>query len=197
MAEPDSKFLSVAPEPGLWLLPGGSHRLPVYCLIMCSPTPLGTVGTGHKQSPLEALDPSLRSQRMIRSELERTTKMLFKRRSLPWGRKGEVGNVRGGLVALMPGGGGGGTTGMLNCPSLHGRVSQRIDPLKMPTAPSLKNSGTFHSSDEEIKGRSSWGRKKGKASLLGGKFSTRNCSADPQARARQSECCMELPPAHT
>lgn len=46
-----------------------------------------------------------------RSELERTTKMLFKRGSLPWGRKGEVGNVRGGLVASMPGGGGGALLG--------------------------------------------------------------------------------------
>lgn len=41
--------------------------------------------------------------------------------------------------------------------------------LKMPTAPLLRNSGTFYSAEEETQGGSAWGRDRNTAGPLGGK----------------------------
>lgn len=53
--------------------------------------------------------------------------------------------------------------------------------------PLLRNSGTFHSVDEETKGRPTWGRDERWLGPLRGKARTRKCSADLQARTQCPE----------
>lgn len=52
----------------------------------------------------------------------------------------------------------GGTTELLKCPTLCKGLTNKTVAQKMPKTPPLRNSGTFHSADEEMKGRFAWDR---------------------------------------
>ena len=97
-----------------------------------------------------------------RSELERTSQMLFKVGLSAWSREGGVGKVRRWfrlLHALQP-------TGVLNCPppAWEG-LRQNCSPENVHSSPTEK-SGIFCSIEEEVKGGSTWGWDRDTARLI-------------------------------
>lgn len=147
VAGPDLKFLrdsrawAVAAPRKLSLAPSS---LPCHVL----PTPLGPGGGGCTSKGIRYIGGKPVTKR--RSDLERTTIMFFKKGSLPQGREGGVENVTAWFWLLQCLGHY--WVAKLSHPACK-RLTNKTVAQKMPKTPLLRNSRSFHSADEERKGR--------------------------------------------